>query len=127
MTRRRGSAWLLLTASLVARTLTAQTVTQTLQFDFLGDVLPAVQADFLSLKLDAAEAVRIAPTCVQASAVLVTCAWPIAPALTPGTHTLVVTRTSVVNGLTASGTLVYSPAAPAGPTNIKIVINITVP
>ena len=127
MTRRLSSAWLLLAALLAAPPLTAQTVTQTLQFDFIGDTLPAVQADFLSLKLDTAEAVRITPTCVQMPSALVTCAWPLVPVLTPGTHTLVVTRTSAVNGLSASGTLVYSPTPPTGPTTIKIVINITVP
>ena len=112
---------------LVPAPLMAQTVTQTLQFDFVGDTLSVVQADFLMLKLDTAEAVRITSTCVQATPSLVTCSSSIVPVLMPGTHTLVVTRTSVVNGLTASGTLVYSPSPPTGPTNIKIIINVTVP
>lgn len=118
---------LLLLAIMMSATLVAQTTTQTLQFDFVGDTLAIVQADFMSLKLDTAEPVRITPTCVQATASLVTCSSPIVPVLTPGTHTLVVTRTSSVTGLSASGTLVYNPSPPTGPTNIKIVINITVP
>ena len=104
----------------------AQTVASTLQFDFIGDTLANVTPDTYTLKVDTAAPVLIVSSCIQV-AVAVTCNWPIVPALTPGAHTLVVTRTSVVSGLSASGTLNYSPTAPIGPTTVRITITVTVP
>lgn len=106
---------------LIAPRLDAQTSTHRLQWT-QADVATVVDAQALVywLKVDAAPASQTPQTCVAASPG-VTCTTPL-PVLASGTHTLILT---VDNGFgMASATL--TGGSPAAPTNVKIVITVTV-
>lgn len=106
-----------------AATARAQTVTYTLQWDHVGDILSNVNTYTFGLKIDAATAIAISPTCAT-NGLNVTCTTPVS--LISGNHTITVTASNA-NG-TASGTLNYvPPVAPINPSNIKVIVKITVP
>lgn len=106
---------------LVAVSAQAQVSTHKLQWT-QADVADVATAQSLSyrLQIDAAPATVVSQTCV-AGAPGVTCTTPL-PVMASGAHTLILT---VDNGFgTASATL--SGTSPAPPTNVKIVITVTV-
>lgn len=110
---------------LFAASAAAQTVTRTLQYEFATTPLAEVNTYVTTLKIDAAAATQISPTCVAGTTPATSCSTPIT--LTSGTHTIVVTVFNT-SGVSASGTLNYDPGSnPGTPINIKIVIKITVP
>ena len=101
-----------------------QTVSQTLQYDYLASTLVVTNTYTTSLKIDTAAPIAITPTCVTNGA-NVRCTNPIT--LTSGNHTIIVT---VINtsGVSATGTLNYVPGLPPStPSNITITIQVTIP
>lgn len=106
----------------------AQTTQQTLQFDFVNETLAAVAPDIMTLRVNSGVPIEFVPICTQVGA-NVTCSKTLVAPLAkanPG-ETLTVTRTSMVSGLSAAGSLLYNPASPVGPTSITIKVIITVP
>ena len=113
---------ILLTLLVIPNLVQAQTVTKTIAGDF-NDSLTNVNGYTHSLKIDAAAPVSFAPACVV-NGTAVTCTGPIN--LASGSHTIIWTVANA--GGSASGTLNYvPPPGPASPTNIKIIVNITIP
>lgn len=104
----------------------AQTVQQTLQYQYVGIPVSIVNTYQTFLKVDTGVALPILPICLVDTVVTTntTCTSPII--LTSGNHTITVT--AVVNGQSASGTLNYIPGAgPGTPTTITITIVVKVP
>lgn len=100
-----------------------QTITQSLEWDHLNDVLANVNLYAFSLKIDTNATNVVTATCTT-QGTGVHCKTPVT--LATGNHTLVLTATNTFGFST--GTLNYVPGAiPTNPTNLKITIIISVP
>lgn len=114
---------LLFVLLLVASVGSAQTITQSLEWDHLNDVLANVNLYAFSLKIDTNATNVVTATCTT-QGTGVHCKTPVT--LATGNHTLVLTATNTFGFST--GTLNYVPGAiPTNPTNLKITIIISVP
>lgn len=118
------SGWLLI--ALAATAADAQTTTLTAQWE--QSEAPAIVAGFTtSLKVDAAAAIPASPVCV-ANGTGTRCTLVLAPSVDPKTsHTVVITEANALGVGTSSTGYTPPSAAPSNPTNIKIIVNITVP
>lgn len=116
---------LILVASLVValfpRSAAAQTVTQVMKWNHTEPVA-TVQGWVTFVKIGAAAAVQVTPSCVAAGSGTA-CVFPL-PSVTPsGT---VITLTEANGGPPSSGSATV-PAGPSNPTNVTITITVTIP
>lgn len=111
---------------LFAAPLSAQTVTQTLQWEYVNETVGSALADATFLSINKAPTVIVQPTCTPVGT-NVACAYQLPAMVKPG-DVLVLTRWGVGTGLSTSGTLTFQPGQPPiGPTSMTITIKVTVP
>lgn len=100
----------------------ASAQTKTLHWDQPSTTVAEAQALAYTVKIDTAAPVTVAQSCALVNG-LTHCTTPL-PALTSGTHTLIVTATNAF-GSTPSSPLSGSP--PSAPINITVVVTVQVP
>lgn len=111
-------------ALLAATTLSAQTVVSTLKYDS-ADPVATVQGYQTTLKIGAAAAQTISPTCVAKSGpgFITECTAPVPGPVPSGTqYTL-----TLANATGLAATTITQGQGPASPTNVVITITVTVP
>ena len=118
---------------LVAASVSAQTVTQTLSWDQPNDTLTDIQGYVFTYTYTSPQGVGngapipLKATCAVPTAGVVACTAPITPVLLPGT-VLTLTATDV-SGAASSAPYTYQPGvpSPSNPTGVVVTVTVTVP